>query len=146
MQTIDVNTHIHVPIERAWDLFSDYDGYTRLKGIGKAKLLEEGRDERNGVGAVRMVRALGITFVEDIVTFDAPHRLEYRVKKSTVPIQHEIGTMDFTTCGTATDVHWVSRFDLNIPLIGGILAAILCRVFNAVFQDFLNQSKAILEG
>ena len=117
-----------------------------MKGVGKAKLLEEGREERNGIGAVRMVRALGITFVEDIVTFDAPHRLEYRVKKSTIPIQHEIGTMDFTTCGTATDVRWVSRFDLNIPLIGGILAAILCRVFNAVFQDFLNQSKAILEG
>jgi uncharacterized protein YndB with AHSA1/START domain len=145
MQTIDVNTHIHVPVERVWELFSDYEGYTRLKGVSKARLLAEGREERNGVGAVREVRALGVTFVEDIVTFDAPHRLEYRVKKSTVPMQHEIGTMDFTTCGDATDVHWVSRFDLNIPFIGPILAPVLCRIFNAAFQDFLNQSKAILE-
>ena len=145
MQTIDVNTHIHAPIERVWDLFSDYEGYTILKGVSMSRLLEEGSEERNGVGAVREVRVLGVTFVEDIVTFDTPHRLEYRVKKSTIPIKHEIGTMDFTTCGTATDVHWVSHFDIPIPLIGGILAPIMCRIFNAVFQDFLNQSKAILE-
>ena len=145
MQTIDVNTHIHAPIERVWGLFSDYEGYTILKGVSKARLLEEGQDERNGVGAVREVRVLGVTFIEDIVTFDGPNRLEYRVRKSTVPIRHEIGTMDFTTCGDATDVRWVSRFDLNVPLIGPILAPILCRIFNAAFQDFLNQSKAILE-
>ena len=146
MQTIDVGTHIHAPVERVWELFSDYEGYTILKGVSKAKLLEEGRGEKNGVGAVRMVQVLGVTFVEDIVTFDPPHRLEYRVKKSTIPIQHEIGTMDLTTCGTATDVHWVSRFEMRIPLVGWLLAPILCRVFSMVFQDILNKSKAILEA
>ena len=144
MQTIDVGTHIHASIERVWEFFSDHGGYTVLKGVSKAKLLEEGHGDKNGVGAVRMERVLGVTFIEDIVTFDPPNRLEYRVKKSTIPIRHEIGTMDFTACGTATDVHWVTRFEMRVPLVGWLLAPILCRVFSMVFQDLLTQAKAIL--
>jgi len=31
-----------------------------------------------------MVRVLGVTFIEDIVTFDPPNHLEYRAKKCRV--------------------------------------------------------------
>jgi len=99
-----------------------------------------------GVGALRLVRILGVAFVEECVTYDRPHRFEYRVKKSIIPIQHKIGTMDFTACGTATDLHWVSSFELPIPLIGWLLAPVLCHIFTILFQDFLNQAKAILEA
>jgi Polyketide cyclase / dehydrase and lipid transport len=146
MQTIDVSTHIHAPIEKVWEFWTNHEGYTVLKGVSKAELLEEGRDEKNGVGAVRVERVLLVTFIEDIVTFDAPNRLEYRVKKSTIPIRHEIGTLDFTRCGTATDVHWVTRYEVTIPLVGGLLAPILTFVFGTVFQNLLTQSKAILES
>jgi uncharacterized membrane protein len=146
MQTIDVSTHIHAPIEKVWEFWANHEGYTVLKGVSKAELLEEGREERNGAGAVRVERVLLVTFIEDIVTFDAPNRLEYRVKKSTIPIRHEIGTMDFTTCGSATDVHWVTRYEVAIPLIGWLLEPILTFVFGTVFQGLLTQSKMILEG
>jgi hypothetical protein len=76
MQTIDIGTHLHALIERVWEFFSDYEGYTSFKGVSKAKLLQEGSSEKNGVGAVRMVRVTGVTFIEDIVTFDPPYRLE----------------------------------------------------------------------
>jgi ligand-binding SRPBCC domain-containing protein len=145
MQTIDVSTHIHAPVEKVWEFFANHEGYTVLKGVGKAKLLEEGRDERNGVGAVRLERVLGVTFIENIVTFDAPNRLEYRVKKSTIPIRHDIGTMDFTICGTATDVNWVTRYEVAIPLLAILMEPILTFVFGTVFQSFLTQAKAILE-
>jgi ligand-binding SRPBCC domain-containing protein len=146
MQTIDVSTHIHAPIEKVWEFWANHEGYTVLKGVSKAELLEEGRDEKNGVGAVRMERVLWVTFIEDIVTFDPPNRLEYRVKKSTIPIRHEIGTIDFTSCGTATDMHLVTRYEVTIPLVGGLLAPILTFIFGTVFQNLLTQSKAILEG
>jgi uncharacterized protein YndB with AHSA1/START domain len=146
MQTIDISEHIHAPVERVWEFFTNHEGYIVFKGCSKAKLLEEGRDERNGAGAVRLERVLWVTFIEDIVTFDPPNRLEYRVKKSTIPgLWHEIGTMDFTTCGTATDVHWVTRFEVRIPLVGWLMAPILRIVFGTVFQNLLTQAKAILE-
>lgn len=146
MQTAEFKVHIEAPVERVWDFWSDYEGYAILKGIGKAKLLREGRDEKNGVGAVRKIRILGITFVEEIVAFDRPQRIEYRVRKCTIPMEHEIGIMEFTENGGGTDINWSTTSELKIPKVAFILLPVLGIAFNRAFQGALNQSKVILES
>ena len=146
METIDVNIHIDAPIEQVWELFADYEGYTDIKEVSSAKLLQEGRDERAGVGAVREARLQGIKFVEDIVIFEPPNCLEYRVKKCTMPIRHEIGRMEFTPSNDGTDLHWTSRFEFPVPLVGKRLEPFLCRRMNKTFISCLEQAKAKLEA
>lgn len=146
MQTAEFKTHIKAPIDRVWDFWSNYEGYTVLKSVGKADLLHEGRDEKNGVGAVRRIRILGITFVEKILTFDPPHRIEYHVEKCTIPMEHEIGIMEFTTKGDGTDVRWSTTSELKVPKIAYIFLPAFGIAFNRAFQGALNQSKEILES
>jgi Polyketide cyclase / dehydrase and lipid transport len=146
MYTIDVGIHINAPIGRVWDQFADYEGYTDIREVSSAKLLQEGNDERTGVGAVREVRIKGVTFVEDIVTFDAPKCLEYRVKKSSLPMKHEIGRMEFSPSGEGTDVHWTSRFELAVPLIGKMLERFLGASMSKTFTSCLEQAKLKLES
>lgn len=145
METIDVSMHFDAPIEQVWELFTDYEGYTDIKEVSSAKLLQEGRDDRAGVGAVRQVRLQGITFVEDIVTFEPPNCLEYRVKKCTMPIRHEIGRMEFTPSKDGTDLHWTSRFEFPVPLVGKRLEPLLCRRMSKTFMSCLEQAKTKLE-
>lgn len=146
MQTIDVTIRIRAPIERVWELISDHESYTFFKNVSEAKLLKEGTLEKNGLGAVRKVRVLGVTFVEDIVAFDPPKCLEYRVKKCTLPIRHEIGCMTLANRGEGTDIHWVTRFETPIPLVGRILAPILRGIFSKEFRSCLKQAKTRLEA
>ena len=146
METIEVGIHIDAPIEQVWELFTDYEAYTDMKEVSSAKLLQEGRDERAGVGAVREVRLLGIRFVEDIVTFEPPNCLEYRVKKCSMPIRHEIGRMEFTPSKEGTDIHWTSRFEFPVPLVGKKLEPFLCRRMNRTFTSCLEQAKERLEA
>lgn len=146
MKTVEADLYIQAPIERVWELFTDHEGYTFFKGASEAKLLQEGSSDKNGVGAVRRFRILGITFLEDIVTFDPPRHFEYHLTECTLPIRHEIGGAEFTPRDEGTDVHWSSRFEVSIPLVGKILAPIFYRVYGKWLLYVLKQAKAKLEA
>ncbi len=118
MEAIVVKAYIHAPIDRVWDVFSDHENYSKLAGVRYSKLLKEGTDERNGLGAVREVHGMGVKFVEDIVAYEPPRLLEYKVVRCSKPIEHEIGRVELIPRGDGTEIHWVSRFRLKIPLIG----------------------------
>ncbi len=145
MVTVLLKAYIHAPIERVWELFSDHEGYIRFKGVSLAKLLEPGRKERNGVGAVREVHALGVKFVEDILVFEPPRRLDYKVVKCNTPLEHEIGRMDMIQRGEGTEVHWITRFRVKVPLVGGLLSNWARMYTRDKFYDLLLEAKEMLE-
>ena len=146
MQSIVMKAYIHAPIERVWDVFSDHEGYSRLKGVNYSKLLKEGTRERNGVGAVREVHGMGAEFIEDIVTYEPPRLLEYKVVRCNKPIEHEIGRVELISRGEGTEIHWVSRFRLKVPLIGNWLGERNRVVARDWFYDCVLDMKDKLEG
>lgn len=145
METVLLKAYIHAPIERVWGLFSDHEGYTRFKAVTFAKLLEPGRVERNGVGAVREIHALGVKFVEDILVFEPPRRLDYKVVRCNTPLEHEIGRMDLIQRGEGTELHWITRFRVKVPLIGRLLGHWARMYTRDNFYDLLLEAKEILE-
>jgi uncharacterized protein YndB with AHSA1/START domain len=75
MYAIDVGTHIRAPIERVWEFLSDQEGYTFATVVNRATLLRQWHRERDGVGAVVRVWAMGAPVTWEIVTFEPPARL-----------------------------------------------------------------------
>ena len=146
METIDIVIRIRAPIERAWELLSDQEGYTFARQVKKAELLEEGRGNKNGIGAVLKIQAMGSTIVWEVVGFDPPHRFEYRITKFPLPFHHEIGSVELTPLDDSIDARWISRFEVPVPLAGRMLELIICRVFGKVHQSTLEQAKVILEA
>ncbi|MDI6830017.1 MAG: SRPBCC family protein [Actinomycetota bacterium] len=143
MKTVEASVHAQAPIDRVFDLMIDTEGCPAwLKGASRAGLLEEGNAARRGVGAVRSIRLSGITFVEEIVKYDPPHSFEYKVKKSTLPMKHELGRMEFTRSGEGTDVRWISR--ARGKHIGRLLEPVVGRAMTKSHQDILEQAKAAL--
>jgi uncharacterized protein YndB with AHSA1/START domain len=147
METVEASIHIDAPAERVWDAMAIiHEGKPTAREVSSLELIREGESERCGVGAVRKARIRGLTFVEEIVTFEPPRLLEYRVLKSTVPFRHEIGRMEFTARGDGTDVHWTSRFEFPLPLVGSRLEPVMCRRMSKTFQSILQQAKAECEA
>jgi len=145
METIDLAISIRAPLERAWELLSDQEGYTFVRQVKKADLLEEGRGDRNGVGAVLKIRAMGATILWEVVGFEPPRRFDYRITKFPLPFRHEIGSVELTSGGDRTDVRWLSRFEVPVPLVGRMMELVIRRVFGKVHQSTLEQAKALLE-
>ncbi len=146
METVELKVYIHAPVEDVWEKLSDYEGYADLSDVREAKLLRPGEKERNGLGAVRRVNVMGVVFIEDITAFDPPRRLEYHVKKCSIPLKHKLGRMDLTPRGEGTEIHWTTIIEIPIPIIGGLMTKISRLITRDTFYNVLLEMKEEMEA
>ena len=147
---------IHVSIEIAalraqvFEAIADHERFLAGPGMS-CRLTVEGSEDRNGLGAVREVAAAPFTFTEEITRFEPPHRFDYVIRKLVrgadrrVPLRHEGGWVELTEHGGATRVDWYSRFELEIPLVGWLIARIAARSTRKAFARLLARAKSRLE-
>ena len=146
METARMNAFINVPIERVWAVLTDYEGYARIPGVDSARLTTAGHPDRAGVGAVREITTMGMTFAEEILTFEPPRLLEYRIiRSSPLPIEHRLGRCELISHGSGTEVKWTTTMGLGIPIVGDLLARPLCALVQHTFTGMLMWLKDDLE-
>ena len=122
MFKIKVERIVKKPIDEVFEALSDHASYGSFKAVGVAKLVAEGVEERNGVGALRTIQAGPVKFWERITAFERPTHMQYKIEKSKpVKMQHDKGVIDLKDLGDGTtQVTWVSegRITIPLPLIG----------------------------
>lgn len=121
MFSIHVERTINKPIADVFAVLSDHANYAQFKGVDKSTLLIEGKLEKNGLGAVREIVAGGANLHEEIVAFDPPYKLGYKVIKSKpLPYDHELGEITLEERGDKTHVTWRSVGHISIFLLGSL--------------------------
>ncbi|MCB4435028.1 SRPBCC family protein [Alteromonas sp. McT4-15] len=121
MFSIHVERTINKPIADVFAVLSDHANYAQFKGVDKSTLLVEGKLEKNGLGAVREIVAGGANLHEEIVAFDPPYKLGYKVIKSKpLPYDHELGEITLEERGDKTHVTWRSVGHISIFLLGSL--------------------------
>jgi uncharacterized protein YndB with AHSA1/START domain len=125
MKSISVKRLIKAPIDRVFDLLSNHEAYASFPGIDVARLERPGSSEKNGLGALRYVKAGPAWFREEITTFERPTRMDYLIVESLVPMRHEGGILIFREAEGGTEVTWTSRFSVPVPLVGFLLERVL---------------------
>ncbi|XXX77227.1 SRPBCC family protein [Sorangium sp. So ce134] len=147
MEEVHVNVYIHAPVERVFDAVADHESFLRSADGTHTKVIRPGLTERNGLGALREVRAgKRIRYVEEITAFERPASFDYQILESTQPLRHHGSRLRFTARGDGTEVDWTSRFEIPVPLVGNPLGSLARRLFIAVFTDLLLAEKARLEA
>lgn len=148
--------HVHVSFsidaeqERVFAFLSDHERFLRGPDT-KCRLITTGREDRNGVGAVREVTATGSIFTEEVIEFNPPSHFAYVVRSLTGPIGrptpfiHERGWLDLSRDGDKTRVDWQSRFGMPIPLVGWAVERIVGPRIRHAFVQFLEAAKLELE-
>ena len=121
MFSIHVERTINKPIAEVFAILSDHANYAQFKGVDKSTLLVEGKYEKNGLGAVREIIAGGANLHEEIVAFDPPYNLGYKVFNSKpLPYDHELGEITLEERGDKTHVTWRSVGHISIFLLGSL--------------------------
>ncbi|GAB4196140.1 MAG: hypothetical protein Tsb002_29280 [Wenzhouxiangellaceae bacterium] len=122
MYTIRVERTLQVPIDQVFAVLSDHANYHRFPGIRGSRLLRPGTDERNGVGAVREIRVGPSVLEEEIILYEPPYKLGYRMIRSRpIKVNHVKGQIDLRPAGDATHAVWESVFEIQIPWLGSWL-------------------------
>lgn len=132
---VDVELEIRASREAIFDRLSDHARYREFSGIRASELLTPGREEPNGTGAVRMIRAAsGVRFVEEIREFERPSFFRYQILECTLPMRHLGGEIRLEAQDGATHVTWRSEFETRLPLLGPIAARLGADGFRSILK------------
>ena len=141
MRTILVRRVLRAPIARVFDVLSDHAGYAGFPGVRSAALVQRGRDEPNGVGAVREIDSGLAWFREEVTAFERPARMEYVITASRPPVRHRGGIIRLRTVPEGTEVEWTSTFAVALPLVGGLATALAQRAMTRAFHQVLSAAE-----
>ena len=112
--------------------------------IDSFELEREGDDEREGVGAVRVLRSGKVTGRDTIAELVPDRRFAY-THVSSLPVKNYRGEVDLTPVAGGTEIRWVSSFDPKFPGTGRMLRRGLDGFIKAV-TDGLAEHAATVAG
>lgn len=126
-------------VEEVFDAITDHANYKRFPGISDSVLLEEGKEEKNGEGALRKIVSGSFKFTERITRFEKTTNMNYHIEAmSPIPVRHDKGEITIQSVDGKTKVLWVSEGHMNVPIIGSILDKIveskLSKAFGAILK------------
>jgi len=132
MRTIDVaaTAHTDAPATTVWPILADTNGWPSWSPNDHAELERAGTPIADGVGAIRVLHTGRIVVREEIVVFDAPERLEYRLL-SGLPVRDYQATVTLAPDGSGTRIEWSASFRSAVPGLGWVLRPALRRVVQA---------------
>lgn len=134
MQHVEVKRRFAAPRQKVWDVYTDHVGWQEWTKLGKVRLDPPGKEHKNGVGCVRVITAAGYETHEEIVGFDPPNKLTYRVIKGGLPFKGHLGEVFFTDDGKGTLIVWKCRFESKIPGLGGLMARFVASIFRGALS------------
>lgn len=109
-----VSRHVAASPARVWGVVSDHTGMPRWTPFHRAVLERPGQPHPNGVGAVRSLHLIGPSTREEVLDFEPPHRLRYRLL-SGLPFRDYIGELTIEPEGTGSRLSTDLRFRARIP-------------------------------
>ncbi len=80
----------------------------------KVELEREGEPAPNGVGAIRVLHAVGPPLREEVIAYEAPSRFSYKLL-SGLPVRDHVGTVELTPNGAGTKVVYAVRTHADRP-------------------------------
>jgi uncharacterized membrane protein len=123
-------------------LLTDHVAFGRALGED-IRVERDGVPAPNGLGAVRAIRARGLTIREEVVAWEDARAMDYRVV-SGAPLENHRGEIRIVPDGTGARVDYRIRFDWPWYLGGGVVGGLVARSLERQIGAGLAQMAASL--
>lgn len=130
MIEVRVERHFSQPVQDVWAHYTDHASWRNWAGLGTARVIRQGVPAPNGVGAVRQLGAAGVTVEEEVIEFEAPKKMTYRLIRGGFPLQNHLGEVQFQPHGDGCTILWTVRCDSALPGTEWLVRAFLRLIFN----------------
>jgi uncharacterized protein YndB with AHSA1/START domain len=122
MASFTYRRQVAAPPETVFAVLTDHRRYAEITPLRKAALEREGEGTADGVGAIRVLSALGPPLREEVVAYEPSTRFSYRLL-SGLPVRDHLGTVELTPSGGGTEVVYAVRTTPTVPLAGAAVVA-----------------------
>lgn len=140
MATISFNRTIAAPPETVFEVLSDHRGYADITPLRRVELEREGDPAPDGVGAIRAMHAVGPPTREEVIAYEAPRRLAYRML-SGAPLKDHVGTVELSEEGNGTRMSWVVETTPTVPIGGSALVKVVEKVVEQLIKGIAKESE-----
>jgi carbon monoxide dehydrogenase subunit G len=114
---------IRAPLAQVFEFLADHDNFASMFG-GSIRVVKAGHTEPHGVGSVRRIGPGPLSFDEEIVTFERPNRIEYKIVRGG-PLKDHLGTILLKPSGEGTELDYTIRFKGKLPGLGTLTEQLL---------------------
>ena len=139
-QAVERTVRINASMDQVWSVLSDHRGMPRWFPLDTVTLERQGQPSPNGVGAERVMRGPRTNMREQVVGWDAPRSLRYRLLEG-APITCHQGKVDVRPVPGGSEVTWKIRYRPKIPGSGSIVR----RAVEKLLDEVLPRLKSVVE-
>ncbi len=128
------------PPEIVFDVVTDHRGYAAITPLRRSELEREGEPAPNGVGAIRVLTAVGPPLREEVLAYEPPSRFSYRLL-SGLPVRDHVGTVELSPEGEGTRLVYAVRTIPTVPLVGFAVVAVLKQAIKGLADGVVAESE-----
>ena len=134
-------TRIAAPIEAVWAVMTDHARYARWGSAKQVTIERAGVPAPNGLGAIRCFHAGPMKVREEVIAWDEPTRMTYRLNSKQLTRRYESDMVLHDDNGV-TVLEWSSTF---VPRLPGT-SRVVRRVYERAVAGFAAGIKAEAEA
>jgi uncharacterized protein YndB with AHSA1/START domain len=131
---------VAAPPETIFDVLTDHRGYSKLTPLRKSELEREGDPAPNGMGAIRVLSAVGPALREEVVGYAPTERFSYRLL-SGLPVRDHDGTVALEPSGDGTKVTYAVRTNPTVPVVGAAVVAVVRFGVKSLLDGIVKESE-----
>jgi uncharacterized protein YndB with AHSA1/START domain len=124
MASFRFEREVAAPPEVVFEVLTDHRGYDRITPLRRAELEREGTPPPNGVGAIRVLSAVGPPLREEVLVYEPGRRFSYKLL-SGLPVRDHVGTVELSPSATGSKVSYAVRTTPTVPVGGFALVALV---------------------
>jgi uncharacterized protein YndB with AHSA1/START domain len=139
VHAIEMKQHFGAPPAAVFAAVTDHVGMSRWLEGTQVALEREGEPRPNGLGALRRVRARGVTVCEEVVRWEEPTAMDYKIVRGS-PLRDHLGEVRLRpTADGGTDLDYRIRFAVPWYFGGALLGGFLARQLGKEIQAGLTR-------
>jgi uncharacterized protein YndB with AHSA1/START domain len=124
MHEFELRSEIAAPVDRVFALLADHVGWREWAGVQEVVLRQQGDPAPNGLGAIRVLRRGGLAIEEEVVAFEPPRRIAYRICAG-IPVRDCSADLRLEPAAAATRLSWQVHFRPLLPGTGWLLRRLI---------------------
>lgn len=124
MASFTYERQVAAPPELVFEVLTDHRRYKDITPLRKAELEREGEPAPNGVGAIRVLSAVGPPLREEVLAYEPGSRFSYKLL-SGLPVRDHVGTVELTPSGEGTRVVYAVRTTPTVPVVGAAVLGVV---------------------
>lgn len=140
MASFTIVRQVAAPPQTVFDVLTDHQRYASITPMLKSTLEREGEPAPNGVGAIRVLSALGPPLREEVIAYESPARFSYKLL-SGLPVRDHVGTVELSPDGAGTRMVYAVHTTPTLPLVGAAVVGGVKQGIRTLIRGVANESE-----